>query len=74
MFAAKRSILRAPFVFSRSFHSSPRAFVKVGDAIPNVELMESSPGNKINLAQELKGKGLVIGVPAAYSTFVALLQ
>jgi len=53
--------------FAAQFHSSRPAFVKVGDAIPNVELMEGSPGNKVNLANELKGKGLVIGVPAAYS-------
>jgi hypothetical protein len=35
--------------------------VAVGDKIPNVELMEGSPGNKVNIAQELEGKGLVIG-------------
>lgn len=29
--------------------------------------MESSPGNKVNLASELKGKkGVIVGVPAAY--------
>lgn len=29
--------------------------------------MESSPGNKVNLAAELKGKkGVIVGVPAAY--------
>jgi 2-Cys peroxiredoxin 5 len=42
-------------------------FVKVGDKIPDVELMEGSPGNKVSIAKELKGKGLIIGVPAAYS-------
>jgi len=44
-------------------------FVKAGDAIPDMEvLVEGSPGNKVNLAQELKGKkGLIIGVPAAFS-------
>jgi len=48
--------------------------VKVGDSIPSVELFEGSPGNKVNLAKELaSGKGLVIGVPAAFSmcAFVA---
>ena len=34
---------------------------------PNVELMEGSPGNKVSIADELKGKGLIIGVPAAFS-------
>jgi hypothetical protein len=43
------------------FHSTSRAFVKVGDKIPDVELMENSPGNKISLAKELKGKGVIIG-------------
>lgn len=37
--------------------------------MPDVDLVEGSPGNKVNLARELKGKGLVIGVPAAFSTF-----
>lgn len=42
--------------------------VKVGDSIPDVEVWEDSPSNKINLAKELAtGKGLIIGVPAAYS-------
>lgn len=51
----------------RSFHASAPAFVKVGDAIPDVELMENSPGNKVSIAKELKGKALIIGVPAAFS-------
>ncbi|KAI9685006.1 MAG: hypothetical protein M1822_005398 [Bathelium mastoideum] len=29
--------------------------------------MEHSPGTKVNLARELKGRGLIIGVPAAFS-------
>ncbi|MDI1485112.1 MAG: hypothetical protein OHK93_000247 [Ramalina farinacea] len=41
--------------------------VKVGDPVPSVELMETSPGTKVDLSKELKGKGLLIGVPAAYS-------
>jgi hypothetical protein len=42
--------------------------VKEGDAIPNIDLFEDSPGNKINLSKELaSGKGVVIGVPAAFS-------
>ena len=47
--------------FRSHFHSTSRAFVKVGDKIPDVELMENSPGNKISLAKELKGKGVIIG-------------
>ncbi|KAI9863468.1 MAG: Peroxiredoxin-5, mitochondrial [Vezdaea acicularis] len=42
--------------------------VKVGDRVPDLDvLVENSPGNKVNLAKELKGKGLIIGVPAAFS-------
>ena len=42
--------------------------VKVGDSIPDVQVFEDSPGNKISLAKELaSGKGLIIGVPAAFS-------
>ncbi|KAF2711610.1 Redoxin [Pleomassaria siparia CBS 279.74] len=66
MFAARRVSLARPPV-SCFFHSSPRAFVQVGDAIPDVELMEDSPGNKVSLAKELKGAGVIIGVPAAFS-------
>jgi peroxiredoxin 5 len=51
----------------RAFHASPAVLVKVGDKIPDVELMEGSPGNKVSIAQDLKGKGLIIGVPAAFS-------
>ena len=44
--------------------------VKVGDSIPDVELAEGSPGNKVNLKEALsKGKGVIVGVPAAFSTF-----
>jgi peroxiredoxin 5 len=53
---------------ARSFHSSARAFVRVGDAIPDVRLVEKSPGNTVNLKDEIKGKALIIGVPAAFST------
>jgi 2-Cys peroxiredoxin 5 len=43
--------------------------VKVGDAIPNLDVLtEGSPANKVNLAKELStGHGIIIGVPGAYS-------
>lgn len=51
-----------------SFHTSRPAWVDVGDRIPDLTvLVENSPGNKVNLSQELD-KGLIIGVPAAFST------
>ncbi|MCJ1411773.1 Peroxiredoxin-5, mitochondrial [Ptychographa xylographoides] len=51
-----------------AFHASTPAPVKVGDGIPNLDVLhEHSPGNKINLAQELVGDGIIVGVPAAFS-------
>jgi len=62
----------APFTttrFTAPFSTTPRPFVKVGDSIPDLDvLVENTPGNKVNLAEVLgKGKGLIIGVPAAFS-------
>jgi 2-Cys peroxiredoxin 5 len=57
-------------VAARQFHSTPRAFVKVGDALPDVDLHEDSPANKVNLVKEYGtgiANGVVIGVPAAFS-------
>ncbi len=55
---------------TRAFHATRPAFVtcSIGDHIPNLQLVEDSPGNKVNLSKELaRGKGLIIGVPAAFS-------
>jgi 2-Cys peroxiredoxin 5 len=41
--------------------------VKVGDSIPSIELVEGKPDAKADLSKEL-GSGLIIGVPAAFST------
>ncbi|KAF6804464.1 Peroxiredoxin-5, mitochondrial [Colletotrichum sojae] len=68
--AARKVALARPAAASRAFHSTPRAFVKVGDAIPDVPvLVENSPGNKVSLAEEFSKvkKGIIIGVPAAFS-------
>lgn len=62
MLAARRipaALARPACPLAAHFHASARAFVRVGDAVPDVELMEASPGNKISIAKELKGKGLV---------------
>jgi hypothetical protein len=63
MFAAARilPVTRAA-AGRRLFHASAPALVKVGDRLPDVELVEGSPGNKVNLAKELTGKGLIIGM------------
>jgi len=66
-FALRRLALAASRP-TRAFQSSARAFIKVGDKLPNLDvLVESSPGNKVNLSEEIKGKALLIGVPAAFS-------
>ncbi|EEA23824.1 hypothetical protein TMatcc_006897 [Talaromyces marneffei ATCC 18224] len=70
MLAARRFTAAVPRTLgaqSPLFHSTRPAFVKVGDAIPNVDLVEDSPGNKVNLSKELTGNGVIIGVPAAFS-------
>ena len=53
----------------RYFHPTSIKMVKAGDKIPDVELHESSPGDKVNLSKTLTGKGLIIGVPAAFSEY-----
>lgn len=57
----------------RGFHSTRPAFVKVGDTVPDLNVLtEKSPGNTVNLAKEFAaGDGLIIGVPGAFSTFLA---
>ena len=66
---------KPPTCFARAaaFHASTCLAVRAGDAIPDLEVLtENSPGNKVNLAKELKGNGLIIGVPAAFSKFRSL--
>jgi hypothetical protein len=59
---ARRLPLTRPVAGARLFHASAPAFVKVGDKLPNVDLVEGSPGNKVNLAKELTGNGVIIGM------------
>ncbi|KAA8649791.1 hypothetical protein EYZ11_005381 [Aspergillus tanneri] len=69
MFAARR-LTSVPRTLPRRalFHNTAPAFVQKGDSIPDLDvLVEDSPGNKVNLAKELKGKGVIVGVPAAFS-------
>ena len=68
-----RTLLQSTYKPIRNFHQTPIKMVKVGDSIPNVELVEGSPGDKVNLSKELaSGKGLIIGVPAAFSEYTSL--
>jgi len=56
---------------TQAFHATRPAFVSIGDPIPDLELVEDSPGKKVNLSKELaQGKGLIVGVPAAFSKWV----
>ncbi|KAI0876180.1 Redoxin [Hypoxylon argillaceum] len=72
---AFRALRRVPMsrplaTATRQFHSTPRAFVAVGDAVPDIELHEGSPANKVNLAKAYGtgvDKGVIVGVPAAFS-------
>ncbi|XP_004643871.1 peroxiredoxin-5, mitochondrial [Octodon degus] len=55
---------------ARGFRSAAAAMapIKVGDAIPSVEVFEGEPGNKVNLAELFKGKkGVLFGVPGAFT-------
>jgi len=55
---------------TRFFSSTTVNMVKQGDSIPDVTLFEGNPGDKVNLADVLKsGKGIILGVPAAFSEF-----
>ncbi|KAL3426268.1 Peroxiredoxin-5, mitochondrial [Phlyctema vagabunda] len=66
--ALRRLALNASRTSSRTFHSSSRSFIKVGDKLPDLDvLVENSPGNKVNLSELVTGKALLIGVPAAFS-------
>jgi len=64
------SLLGQQTKLSRSIHSalSLKMPIKVGDAIPSVDLFEGTPGNKVNVAELVKGKKvLFFGVPGAFT-------
>ncbi|PWW80596.1 Redoxin [Tuber magnatum] len=68
--AASRIARRHPSATSvRGFHASPGTCIEVGDPVPNIQLREDTPGNKVSIAQELEGKrkALILGVPGAFS-------
>lgn len=67
--ASFRRVALARPALARSFHSTPRAMVNVGDVVPSLDsLFENSAGNKVNLADEFKtGNGYIVGVPGAFT-------
>ncbi|KAK0611612.1 AhpC/TSA family protein [Immersiella caudata] len=68
--SALRLAARTAPVARRTFSTTRPAFIKVGDPLPDLDvLQENSPGNKVNLA-DLASKAnnmIIIGVPAAFS-------
>ncbi|XP_039219354.1 peroxiredoxin-5, mitochondrial isoform X2 [Crotalus tigris] len=54
----------------RAFASGAAAMaaLKIGDKLPNVEVYEGDPSNKVNLSSLFKGKkGILFGVPGAFT-------
>lgn len=75
MFTARNitaSGVRTAAISSRTFSTSRASFVRIGDKVPDLNVLaEGSPGNKVNLAEEIgAGKALIIGVPAAFSMYL----
>lgn len=67
-FTMFRTIARTQLQSARGFSGSAIRSLAVGDKIPNVPLYEGSPGNEVQLAEELaKKKALIVGVPGAFS-------
>lgn len=69
MFRTSLRRVAAARPLARSFHTTPRAMVQIGDAVPGVEgLYENSPGNVVNLADEFAAtNGYIVGVPGAFT-------
>lgn len=67
--SASASVPRVAAAGTRQFHAARPLFVKVGQEVPDMEvLVEGSPGNKVNLSEEFqKADGIIIGVPGAFS-------
>ncbi|OWF44860.1 peroxiredoxin-5, mitochondrial-like [Mizuhopecten yessoensis] len=64
-----RAVCRA-VGYSRHFSRTGAASmsVKVGDSLPDVDLYENEPGNKVNAAKQFAtGKHVIFGVPGAFT-------
>jgi hypothetical protein len=63
--AAKSLLARS---LARPVTSNGRAFIHVGDQIPNVELHKGFPPEMINLRDYCKGKSIImVGLPGAFT-------
>ena len=75
LFAATNWIMWSRTLSSRirsvSLLTFPRVVqfsIKTGDTLPNKELMEGTPGNKVNIKELFSGKkGVLFAVPGAYT-------
>merc|ERR1712154_58999 len=66
--AAFTSLGRASSRLSSHLSTTKMAPVQVGDAVPNVDLFEGAPDQKVNLAEVCKeGKVVIFGVPGAFT-------
>ena len=67
--APRASASTALFCQRAAFHATPRAAVKVGDAVPAIELdFGFNPIKKIDLAERCKGnKIILLGLPGAFT-------
>ncbi|XP_020630178.1 peroxiredoxin-5, mitochondrial-like [Orbicella faveolata] len=57
-------------VISRGFRSTASAAmpIKVGDKLPSIQVMEGTPGDKVNVASLFAGKkGVLFAVPGAFT-------
>lgn len=64
----RRSIFGFRPQLARSFTSSTARFISVGDSLPNKPLFENSPGNAVNIVEEIgSSKAVIVGVPGAFS-------
>ncbi|KAG2735155.1 hypothetical protein G9P44_001369 [Scheffersomyces stipitis] len=67
LFKSLRSPLVAGSTLSNTIQMSIRS-ISVGAKIPSTIVYENSPGNQVNLAEEVaEGKSIIIGVPGAFS-------
>ncbi|XP_069501247.1 peroxiredoxin-5, mitochondrial [Ambystoma mexicanum] len=61
-------VLRVARSASSSYRAVRTMALKVGDALPNVEVFECEPGHKVSVAEIFKGKkGILFGVPGAFT-------
>jgi len=67
---ARRALLPITAPRISPFHTTRAALINPGDPLPDTDaLMESTPGQRVNLAEEAQkvNSMLLIGVPAAFS-------